>query len=83
MDLFSLEVQTVPSKKEIHGSQCRMKKNGGEKMEETEQQTIIKTIIKKEEIDWAKYLDHTKFLQPAEMNNYSQERFKRDYEELG
>ncbi|MFX1277955.1 MAG: hypothetical protein ACFFA3_00960 [Promethearchaeota archaeon] len=52
-------------------------------MEETEEQLIIKTTVKKEEIDWAKYLDHTKFLQPAEMNNYSQERFKRDYEELG
>jgi len=83
MDLFSLDVQIVLSKKETHGSQNNKKIcNGGEKMEETEEQTIIKTIIEKEEIDWAKYLDHTRFLQPAEISNFSQELFKEDFKEI-
>jgi hypothetical protein len=83
MDLFSLDIQTVLSKKEINGSRCKNKrKNGGEKMEETEEKTIIEAIIEKEEIDWAKYLDHTRLLQPAELNNFSQELFKKDFKEI-
>jgi hypothetical protein len=82
MDLFSLDIQIVLSKKEIHGSLATKKnRNGGEKMEETEEKKIVRTIIEKEEIDWAKYLDHTRFLQPGEINNYSQEQFKNDFEE--
>lgn len=50
MDLFSLDIQIVLSKKEILGSQCTKKrKNGGEKMEETEEQSILKSILIKEE----------------------------------
>ena len=83
MDLFSLDIQTVLSKKEIHGSQCTKKrKNGGEKMEETEEPTILRSIIEKEEIDWAKYLDYTKSFEPAEINNIAQELFKEDFKEI-
>jgi len=83
MDLFSLDIQIVLSKKEIHGSRCSAKgKNGGEKMEETEEPTILRTIIEKEEIDWAKYLDYTKSFEPAEINNITQELFKEDFKEI-
>ena len=51
-------------------------------MEETGEKTIIETVMEKEEIDWAKYLDYTRFLQPAEINNFSQEQFKKAYEDI-
>ena len=51
-------------------------------MEETEEPTILKSIIEKEEIDWAKYLDYTKSFEPAEINNISQELFKEDFKEI-
>ena len=83
MDLFSLDIQIVLSKKEILGSQCtRKRKNGGEKMEKTEEQLIMRSIIEKEEIDWAKYLDYTRFFEPAEINNITQELFKEAFKEI-
>ncbi|MFX0030871.1 MAG: hypothetical protein ACFE8B_16780 [Candidatus Hermodarchaeota archaeon] len=50
-------------------------------MEGTESSIKILPKTEKEEIDWAKYLDHTRFLQPGEINNFSQELFKKDFEE--
>ena len=51
-------------------------------MEETEEPTILRSIIEKEEIDWAKYLDYTKSFEPAEINNIAQELFKEDFKEI-
>ena len=49
-------------------------------MEKTEQRTEIITRSEKEEINWAQYLDYTQFFEPAEINNVSQELFKKDFE---
>ncbi len=49
-------------------------------MEKTEQTAEIISSTEKEEINWAKYLDYTKFFEPAEVNNISQELFKKDFE---
>ncbi len=49
-------------------------------MEKTEQRTEINSNVENEEIDWAKYLDFTQFFEPAEVNNISQELFKKDFE---
>ncbi len=49
-------------------------------MEKTEIRTAIITRTEKEEINWAKYLDYTNFFEPAEINNISQEFFKKDFE---
>ena len=50
-------------------------------MEKTEQRITEMSPQIKEEIDWAKFLDYTKFFEPAEINNISQELFKKDFEE--
>jgi hypothetical protein len=49
-------------------------------MEKTEPKTAIITHSEKEEINWAQYLDYTKYFEPAEINNFSQELFKKDFE---
>ena len=49
-------------------------------MEETSQDITINSKYNKEEINWAKYLDYTTFTEPAEINNISQELFKKDFE---
>ena len=51
-------------------------------MEETEQRISIISYHKKEEINWAEYLDITRIFEPAEINNISQDIFKRDFEPL-
>jgi hypothetical protein len=53
---------------------------GGEKMEETEPKVAIISYHKKEEINWAEYLDYARNFEPAEINNISQDIFKRDFE---
>lgn len=57
------------------------KGRGGEKLEQTEQKLAEISPPEKEEIDWAEYLDYTRFFEPAEINNISQELFKKDFEE--
>jgi len=82
MDLFSLDIQLIISKKEIHGSRNILEnRKGGEKMEDTKPEIAMIPHPKKEEINWAKYLDYTRFFEPAEINNISQELFKKDFEE--
>jgi hypothetical protein len=54
--------------------------NGGEEVEKTEQKVSIISKPIKEEIKWADYLDYTRFFEPAEINNISQELFKKDCE---
>ncbi|MFW9877845.1 MAG: hypothetical protein ACFFG0_32585 [Candidatus Thorarchaeota archaeon] len=49
-------------------------------MEKTEEKVIEIIHSKKKEINWAKYLDYTRFFEPAEINNISQELFKKDFE---
>jgi hypothetical protein len=48
-------------------------------LEKTEEQVLLRSILEKEEIDWAKYLDYTRFFEPAEINNITQELFKEDF----
>jgi hypothetical protein len=50
-------------------------------LEKTEQNIIGISLPAKEEIDWAEYLDYTKFFEPAEISNVSQELYKKDFEE--
>ena len=50
-------------------------------MEDTKPEIAMIPHPKKEEINWAKYLDYTRFFEPAEINNISQELFKKDFEE--
>ena len=49
-------------------------------MEKTEQRASMISDVDKEEINWAEYLDYTRFFEPAEMNNILQELFKKDFE---
>ena len=49
-------------------------------MEKTEQRITIIPSTEKKEIDWAKYLDYTRFFEPAEVNNTSLELINRDFE---
>jgi len=49
-------------------------------MEKTEQRAAIISEVEKGEINWAEYLDYTMFFEPAELNNISQELFKKDFE---
>ena len=49
-------------------------------MEKTEQKASIISSTEKEETNWAQNLDHTRFFEPAELNNISQELFKKDFE---
>ncbi|MHA2390752.1 MAG: hypothetical protein ACXAEX_02185 [Promethearchaeota archaeon] len=49
-------------------------------MEETEPKVAIISYHKKEEINWAEYLDYARNFEPAEINNISQDIFKRDFE---
>ncbi len=82
MDLSSLDIQWILSKKELHGSRNILEnRKGGEKLEKTEQKITEISPPEKEEIDWAEYLDYTRFFEPAEINNISQELFKKDFEE--
>ncbi len=82
MDFFSLDIQLTKSKKEIEGSQNISKnKKGGIKMEKTKEKSNIGSSPEKREIDWAKYLDYTRFYEPGEINNNAQELFKKDFEE--
>ncbi|MFW9864788.1 MAG: hypothetical protein ACFFEN_01690 [Candidatus Thorarchaeota archaeon] len=55
---------------------------GGDKMEKTEKQIAIDSYIKRTDIDWAKYLDYTRFFEPAEINNISQDLFQKDADEI-
>lgn len=57
------------------------KRKGGEMLEKTKQKLAESSLQEKNEIDWAKYLDYTRFLEPAEINNITQELFKKDFEE--
>ncbi|MFX1377237.1 MAG: hypothetical protein ACFFA0_15645 [Promethearchaeota archaeon] len=50
-------------------------------MEKTKDVTEINSTMEKEEIDWAKFLDYTRFFDSAEVNNINQELFKKDFEE--
>ena len=50
-------------------------------MEKPEEKSNIASSSEKEEIDWAKYLDYTRFYEPGEINNITQELFKKDFEE--
>ena len=52
---------------------------GGEKMEQTRE--LSKNLMNhdKEQIEWADYLDYTRFYEPAEINNRLQELFKKDF----
>ncbi len=50
-------------------------------MEKTEQGAAMISSVEKEEINWAKHLDYTRFFEPAEINNISQELFKEDFEQ--
>jgi hypothetical protein len=50
-------------------------------LEKTEQRVARISLPEKEEIDWAKYLDYTRSFEPAEINNISQELFKKDFGE--
>ncbi|MHA2008744.1 MAG: hypothetical protein ACXABO_16200 [Promethearchaeota archaeon] len=49
-------------------------------MEKTEQTVSIISEPTKKEINWADYLDYTKFFEPAEINNISLELFIKDCE---
>jgi hypothetical protein len=49
-------------------------------MEKTEPRTAKFTRSEKEEINWAQYLDYTKFFEPAEINNISLEVYKKNFE---
>jgi hypothetical protein len=55
------------------------KRKGGEILEETKQKFSEISPQEKKEIDWAKYLDYTRFFEPAEINNIAQELFKKDF----
>ncbi len=48
-------------------------------MEKTEQKISITSRIIENESNWAKYLDYTKFFEPAEINNIKLEFFKKDF----
>jgi hypothetical protein len=81
--LFSLDIQLILSKKEIYGSQKLLENIiGGEKMEKTEKKISISSHIKRTDIDWAKYLDYTRFFEPGEINNITQDLFQKDSEEI-
>ena len=49
-------------------------------MEKTERKVALISSNEKEEINWAQYLDHTRFFEPAELNNILQELFKKDFD---
>jgi len=49
-------------------------------MEKSEEDKKITCSPEKEEFDWAKYLDYTRFFEPGEINNIAQELFKKDFE---
>ncbi|MHA1913983.1 MAG: hypothetical protein ACW986_11435 [Promethearchaeota archaeon] len=49
-------------------------------MEKTTEKISINQIPEKEDINWAEYLDYTRFFKPAEINNISLEFFKEDFE---
>ncbi|MFX1313000.1 MAG: hypothetical protein ACFFHD_10345 [Promethearchaeota archaeon] len=51
-------------------------------MEKSEGKTIVVSSPDKKEIDWAYYLDFTRFYEPGEINNLGQELFKKDFEEI-
>ncbi len=51
-------------------------------MEETAEKISIIQISEKEEIDWAEYLDYTRFFKPAEINNISLDLFQEDFEKI-
>ncbi len=64
----------------MYGSRTKLKKQkGGEILEKTEQKFSEISPQEKSEIDWAKYLDYTRFFEPAEINNIAQEFFKKDF----
>lgn len=47
----------------------------------TETQTInhLSPIVNKREIDWAQYLDFTKFIESGEIGNDDLNKFKNDF----
>ena len=49
-------------------------------MEKTEQRASMISDVEKEEINWAEYLDYTRFFKPGEVDNISLELFKKDLE---
>ena len=48
-------------------------------LEKTKQRIAEISPQDKHEIDWAKYLDYTRFFEPGEINNIAQELFKKDF----
>ena len=51
-------------------------------MEKTKERISMIRNQEKAEINWAEYLDYTRFFEPAEINNISQELFKTDFEKI-
>ncbi len=49
-------------------------------MEKAEKRATKFSSTEKEEIDWAEYLDYSRFFEPGEVNNISMELFKKDFE---
>jgi len=47
-------------------------------MEKTEERIAEISPPSKESINWAEYLDYARIFEPAEINNISQEFFKKD-----
>ena len=49
-------------------------------MEKAEKRATKFSSTEKEEINWAEYLDYTRFFKPGEVNNISLELFIKDLE---
>jgi len=49
-------------------------------MEKAEERATKISSAEKEEINWAEYLDYTRFFKPGEVDNISLELFKKDLE---
>ena len=49
-------------------------------MEQTEKRATRFSSAEKEEINWAEYLDYTRFFKPGEVDNISLELYIKDLE---
>ena len=49
-------------------------------MEKAEKRAAKFSSAEKEEINWADYLDYTRFFEPGEVDNIPLELFKKDFE---
>ena len=56
------------------------KKKGGKNMTESQPKPIIRSEKTKREINWAQYLDYTKFFDAGETNNKIMDRYIKDFE---